>query len=169
MTAAREAALWRDDRLVLQWLADTRDLLEAKALALRSESIALQVRGLGLEDPSAVVAGVIGMLHMLPADRQEAVIATLRREVLFGAHGSLPMPGLAAGFNAPSPMAAYTGGGGGGAGGMPVLGSALWSSSSARGAGGLTHGAVLPPPLPASHAPAGVTSAGTIQFMLPTR
>lgn len=90
ISPAVETALWRDDIRVLRWLADTRDVLEARALVLRKESIAEQVLHLGMEDPSAVVAGVVGMLHRLAPDRREAVIAALRREVLFGAHAGLP-------------------------------------------------------------------------------
>jgi hypothetical protein len=87
---AAETQLWSDDVRVLRWLADTRDVLEARALSLRKESIAEQVFSLGLEDPSAAVTGVVGLLHRLPPDRREAVIATLRRELLFGAHSVAP-------------------------------------------------------------------------------
>ena len=90
-----EEAMWKDDVRVLRWLADTRDSLEGRALALRKESIAEQVLALGEEDPSAAVAGVVALLHRLAPDRREAVIASLRREVLFGPH-AVTLPGSTA-------------------------------------------------------------------------
>lgn len=78
-----EAAFWKDDVRVLRWLADHRDTIEARAMALRKESVAEQVLSLGLEDASAVVTGVLALVSRLPLDRREAVLGQLRRGVIF--------------------------------------------------------------------------------------
>jgi acetyl-CoA carboxylase/biotin carboxylase 1 len=87
--ASQLSALWRDDVKVLRWLADTRDTLEARARSLRRDNIADTVLSLGMEDPSAVVSGVMALLARLPPDQREAALASLRRGVLLGAPSAL--------------------------------------------------------------------------------
>jgi acetyl-CoA carboxylase carboxyltransferase component/biotin carboxyl carrier protein len=87
--ASHLSALWRDDFKVLRWLADTRDALEARARSLRRDNIADTVLSLGMEDPSAVVSGVMALLARLPPDQREAALASLRRGVLLGAPSAL--------------------------------------------------------------------------------
>ena len=54
----------------------------------------LQVVRLGLNDPSAVVQGVLALMSKLPVDQRESVVAALRRGVIFAdplssGHGSV--------------------------------------------------------------------------------
>ena len=38
---------------------------------------------MGMEDPMAVINGVMHMMNHLPADQREAVVGTLRRAIIF--------------------------------------------------------------------------------------
>ncbi|KAA0173957.1 hypothetical protein FNF27_04518 [Cafeteria roenbergensis] len=88
--------LWDQDLRVLQWLADSRDTLEARVAALRRDSIADRVLELGTTDSGAAIDGILALINRLPVDQREAVVGRLRREVLFG-----PMPGSAFGGGDP--------------------------------------------------------------------
>jgi len=97
-TEAGAGALWRDDMAVLRWLADNAEELSARVAALRRESISETVLGLGLEDPTAVVNGVLALLSRLPLDRKEGALGVLRRGLIFGDAGAstgspVPLPG----------------------------------------------------------------------------
>lgn len=84
-TLGRHEDAWRDDKLVLRWLAETRGHLEERIYWLRRENIRSHVLSYGLEDPTAVISGVLEMLPRLTPDHREAVVAALRRGVIFGA------------------------------------------------------------------------------------
>jgi hypothetical protein len=74
--------MWEDDGRVLQWLSSNREGLETRAVRLRRESIVEQVVTMGVEDPSGVVAGMLALVHHLPAEQREAVVAAIRRGML---------------------------------------------------------------------------------------
>jgi CubicO group peptidase (beta-lactamase class C family) len=65
---AGAAEQWANDVRVLQWLQDNAEDLNGRVAALRRESISETVLGLGLEDPTAVVNGVLALLSRLPLE-----------------------------------------------------------------------------------------------------
>jgi len=79
--------LWKDDVRVLRWLAASQELLDGRVNALHRESVSEQVLALGMADASAVVTGVLALVARLPQDRREAVVASLRRGIIFGSAG----------------------------------------------------------------------------------
>jgi acetyl-CoA carboxylase/biotin carboxylase 1 len=82
------AGQWDHDLRVLQWLADSRDVLDSRLAALARESITEQVLSLGRKDAGAAVDGILALMSKLPVDQREAVMGKLRKQVLFG-----PAPG----------------------------------------------------------------------------
>jgi acetyl-CoA carboxylase/biotin carboxylase 1 len=95
---AGAAEQWANDVRVLQWLQDNAEDLNGRVAALRRESISETVLGLGLEDPTAVVNGVLALLSRLPLDRKEGALGVLRRGLVFGDAGAstgspVPLPG----------------------------------------------------------------------------
>jgi acetyl-CoA carboxylase/biotin carboxylase 1 len=137
---AAEYIAWRDDVRVLRWLADHRDTIEARAIALRKESVAEQVLALGLEDSGAVVTGVLALLARLAPDRREAAIASLRRGIIFGQPQALfsLSPG-----NTSSPAAS--------ASAASVANAGSSSSSSVTSSPGVRRGLPLSPETSAAH------------------
>ena len=87
---ALESLLWKEDKRVLQWLAENTDFLTGRISSLRRESIAETVLSLGKEDFSAVVSGVLAMLARLPSLERESALGSLRRGLIFGDSASSP-------------------------------------------------------------------------------
>ena len=78
---------WEDDRFVLSWLHEQAAYLDRSVGALRADRVSQQVLRMGLDDPQAVVEGVLQLLRAssaLPAADADAAVQALRRGLLFG-------------------------------------------------------------------------------------